>query len=527
MIKEKSINILMRNNIKYYREKGYICSYNKESIIKIFDLSPSCKKKVTAICKICEKESVISYVKYLDNFNRHGYYGCKKCSRLKSKKTSLEKWGVDNYMKTQEGKDKVEKSNLIKYGVTTTLLETNTIEKIHKTNIERYGHIHPLSNKDIRNKAWDAFEAKYDSKTYTTSKIYNDKILHKYKDILEDFELYEYKDNCITLKHNICNSIEQIPLYLISNRNYQNIEICTNCNPLNNKVSSKENEVREFLDELNINYSSNIRHILNGKELDIYIKEKNMAIEFNGLYWHSELFKNKNYHNDKTINCNNQNIDLIHIFEDDWNMRRDIVKSIIKNRLGVSDKIIYGRKCVIKYVKSSDVRIFLDNNHIQGFSRSTYKIGLYYENRLVSLMTFGYRNINGKKEFELIRFCNEINTNVIGATSKLFKHFTKNIKPSLNITKMISYADTSIFKGSVYDKLGFSFDTLSAPSYYWVVNSIREARFKFNKKKLISEGYDSEKTEVEIMHERGYYRIWGCSQKRYVYNFDNEYKNTC
>jgi hypothetical protein len=128
-------------------------------------------------------------------------------------------------------------------------------------------------------------------------------------------------------------------------------------------------------------------------------------------------------------------------------------------------------------------------------------------------MTFGYRHTNSKKEFELIRFCNKININVIGAASKLFKHLIK----KYNFDKVISYSDFRLFDGKMYEMLGFNKIHLSKPDYFWCKNLERKHRFNFNKQKLIKDGFDPDKTEVEIMWERGYNRIWGCGQYRWEY----------
>lgn len=521
MIKEKHIYILIRNNIDYYRNKGYICSYNDEIEVRVEDLSKSCKKKITAVCG-CGTENTISYTKYISNVERGGYYGCRKCSRIKAKQTSIEKYGSENFMKTKAGKDKLESSNLKKYGVKTTLLEKNTKLKIEETNIQKYGFKHALSNKNIRDKAWKAFEEKYGSKTYSQSNIVKNKTLEEYKSKpeLSQYKLQEYNGLNIKMTHKKCGETNDIPLYLISNRIYQGIDVCTSCNPLNTKISSNENEIKDFLDTLNIEYTSSNRKILDGKELDIYIPEHKLAIEFNGLYWHSEAFKEKNYHSDKTEKCQEKGIHLIHVYEDDWNFKRDIVKSIIKNQLRINENIIYARMCDIRTVSSKITRIFLDNNHIQGFSKSKIKLGLYYDNELVSIMTFGSRNINKKKEFELIRFCNKLNTSVVGSSSKLFKYFIKNYLSEIKTDTITSYADSGIFNGSMYDKLGFNKVDKSSVSYYWVVNGIKEPRFKYNKKALVKDGFDNKLTEVEIMHGRGYYRIWTSKQYKYIHNIN-------
>jgi hypothetical protein len=215
----------------------------------------------------------------------------------------------------------------------------------------------------------------------------------------------------------------------------------------------------------------------------------------------------------KTVECNKIGIRLIHIFEDDWNLRKDIVKSIILNAIGLNKTKIYARKCDVRLVSSKDCRIFLNSNHIQGYSNSRYKLGLFYQDELVSVMTFGWRKINNKKEFELIRFCNKINYNIIGSASKLFKYFLDNFE----YNNIVSYADISIFTGELYEKLGFKFIHLSKPNYYWILNGERHHRFKFNKKRLIKLGFDKNKSGLSIMESLGAYRIYSCGQLRFEY----------
>jgi hypothetical protein len=275
-----------------------------------------------------------------------------------------------------------------------------------------------------------------------------------------------------------------------------------------------ELEMIEFLNSFNLSYNIKDRKILNGKEIDIYLPDKNLAIEMNGVYWHSEIYLGKKYHVDKTLKCRESGIELLHIWEDDWKYKRNIVKSIIKNKIGISGERIFARKCLIKIVNSSESIEFLDKNHIQGSSPSQFKLGLYFGEELVSLMTFGWRWTNSKKEFELIRFCNKLNTNVIGAASKLFSHF---LKSNPDISEIISYSDISLFSGELYGKLGFIKNRLSEPNYFWVVDGVRKHRFNFNKKRLVKLGFDPNLSESQIMHNRGYYRIYSCGQEKWIF----------
>jgi len=206
-------------------------------------------------------------------------------------------------------------------------------------------------------------------------------------------------------------------------------------------------------------------------------------------------------------------INLIHIFEDDWIYRKNIVKSIIKNRINCIEDKIFARNCHIRELKTKECQNFLTENHIQGYSRCKYKLGLFSNNVLVSVMTFGDRKINSKLEFELIRFCNKLETNVIGGASKLLSYFIKKYHFK---GKIVSYADISIFSGNLYEKLGFTMIHLSKPNYYWILGDKRYHRFKYNKKKLVNKyGSDPNLSESQIMRNWGYHKIWSCGQVRY------------
>lgn len=285
------------------------------------------------------------------------------------------------------------------------------------------------------------------------------------------------------------------------------------CPICGNNMSLAENEISEYIISLGMASESKIRGILsNNKEIDIYIPQLNIGIEYDGLKWHSEEFKDKNYHLNKTLECNDKGIRLVHIFEDEWENKKEIIKSMLCNILGKTPNRIYARKCEIREVNTSEKKQFLNESHIQGDVSSLISYGLYYNDELVSLMCFGKPRINlGKKtyeenEYELLRFCNKRFTNVIGAASKLFKHFINQHNPSI----ITSYCDYRWSVGKMYEMLGFELSHRSQPNYYYIQGNNRKNRFKFRKSELIKEGYDADKSEHEIMLERGIYRIYDC-----------------
>jgi hypothetical protein len=293
---------------------------------------------------------------------------------------------------------------------------------------------------------------------------------------------------------------------------------CTIC-----RTSNAEMEVADFIKE---NYSGEIlqrkKTIIPPYELDIFLPEMNLAIEYNGLYWHSSARENidKNYHLMKTNMCEEKGIHLIHIYEDEWLIKKEIVKSRLLNILGKSNKI-FARECIIKEITATDSCTFQENNHIQGKLGASTHLGLFYNEEIVSIMTFGQlRKSMGRNAevgtVELLRFCNKLNVSVIGGANKLFRYYLNNFKPK----KVISYANRSWTMNngnSLYEQMGFILKGITKPNYDYVVNGQRKSRFTFRKDVLIKEGYDKNKSEREIMEERNIHRIYNSGNLLYEY----------
>lgn len=290
------------------------------------------------------------------------------------------------------------------------------------------------------------------------------------------------------------------------------------CPICGNIISKNENIILEFIQSLEVAVDQGNRKILNKKEIDIYIPDLKLGIEYNGLVWHSDKYKAINYHLDKTELAKSNGVRLIHIFEDEWLDKKEIVKSRLLNILGKTPNRIYARKTCVKEVSSKDAMNFLDTNHIQGRVGGKIYLGLYNGAELVSLMTFGSLRKNlgqtsVENHYELLRFCNSLNTTVIGGASKLFKHFILNYNPQ----NVISYADRRWSEGELYYNLGFDFISKSRPNYFYSKSPfrVRESRFKYRKSELVRLGFDPLKTEKEIMLERNFNRIYDCGTLKF------------
>lgn len=472
------------------------CSSNNENTIISKRNTRSLKtddiKKKTLNTIIKKYGSLEEYNKYILN---------------KTKTTNFKKYGVEFPLQSKEIRNKSISTIEKKYGCKCALLNDEVSKKSEKTNLDKYGTKH-YTNRE---------------KSSHTRKI---NYINNHSDIIdivnEDNKQY-YICSCSNNECNKCrDKIFKIPSSIYGTRRYQHIEKCTILNPLGYDGSNTNIElfVENLLKNYNIKYIHNDRKILSKKELDFYIPSKNIAIECNGVFWHCDRNVDKNYHNSKFNSCQEKGIQLITIWEDQFKNHSDIVESIILSKLGIYDNRIYARKCIIREVSPKESQIFLTSNHLQGYTNSSVRLGLYYNDELVSIMTFGkLRKSLGNKSkesvYELYRFCNKLNTQVIGGASRLFQYFINKYNPSL----VESFSSNDISDGNIYKKLNFIKDS-TAVSYWYIEHKdlIRHHRYKFRKSELIKQGYDKNMSEFEIMNNmKDYYRIYDSGQTKWVW----------
>ena len=336
-------------------------------------------------------------------------------------------------------------------------------------------------------------------------------------------------DNHHLLTHNITKEeyIRKFGSMKLSSNEYHKRQseasIIANINVTFTKNSKSELEILNFIKEKGLECRSD-RHILNGREIDIYIPEKNIGIEYNGNKWHTEWFgkKDKNYHLSKLEECRKNGVGLITIFEDEYELHKEIVLNKLAHILKIGNEHmpkLYGRKCEIKEIHSYIAEEFLNVNHIQGFVKSTLFLGAFYNENLVGVMSFTKQADNN---WELTRFATDIKYNCCGVGGKLFNYFIKNY----DFNEIKSFADrrwTMDENNNVYTKLGFVLHSFTKPNYtYYNANVDRFKRFhKFNfrKDKLVKKysQLNPRMTETEMVKELGYDRIWDCGLIKYVY----------
>jgi len=336
------------------------------------------------------------------------------------------------------------------------------------------------------------------------------------------WEIKDNKDKLIELykKYNMTQMCEMLECCI---QTLKSVFVSHGIDIITKNRSVSEIELYDFITGLGIECQHNNRKLIHPYELDIVIPSHKLAIEYCGLYWHSEINgKDKMYHLNKLKLCTDLGYKLITILEDEWMTRKDLVKSKILHILNMSPAIkISARKCRIVEIDPSIKNDFLEKNHLQGRDISSINLGLFYGNKLVSVMTFGKNNLSkGRKvtqgSWELNRFAVDIDYIVRGAASKLLTHF----KLNYNWNTIYSYADRRWSNGELYKKLNFTLTHNTAPNYWYVTpnGSKRLHRFKFRKSELVKQGFDKNKTEKEIMIERNYMKLWDCGNILYTYS---------
>jgi hypothetical protein len=495
------------------------------------DLAPECKTEnviekiywhinnITDYPKRCECGKPVKF----ENFSK-GYVkdfcslSCKSKSNSiqeKIKKTLQSKYGseISNCSQIPEIKNQVKQTLLNKFG-TNKLFDINKEKRINTLN-EKYGVSHISQNEQLKTKRITQFKLNFISKVFENIKelkispLFSDKEYSELEGLASGIPLL-WKCN----EHNT--------EYLASVNNILAFGTpCLICNPRDkNKLESK---IADFLSSLNIAFLRNTRKIIAPLELDFYIPDASLAIEVNGVYWHSTSRKSikpvdKKYHFEKWKICHDKKIKLIQIFEDEFDdIKFEKIKSIIKNSLNKNKFRYFARKCKISELSSREKNEFLIKNHIQGKDKSSFFYGLTYNDELVAIMTFIKPRFTKKYEWEISRFCCKIEYSIVGAASKLFAYFVKKHLPK----SVISYADLRFGSGNVYQHLGLNFQHFSSPNYWYVNTSTmtRVNRLACQKHKLpeiCGEKFDASLTEHENLTKIGLYEIYDAGNAVYA-----------
>ena len=275
--------------------------------------------------------------------------------------------------------------------------------------------------------------------------------------------------------------------------------------------SKPEYEINEFLESLGLTTQMHHRQIADSYEYDVTVPEKKVAIEFNGLYWHSEKFKARNYHRDKTLAAEKAGWRVIHVWEDDWRDKPEVVKKMLARKLGVSKEgRVNARSLGVRDAPVAGSNALLEANHIQGTGRGSVRLGLYRGDELVAVALF-LRRRSG--EWELTRYGSSCI--VRGGFSKLLTAFVKNRE----FDRLVTFSDTTVSDGGLYEQLGFVRDGVIAPDYQYVVNGTREHKFNYRLKRFRDDpelDHRDGLTEKQLAELNGLTRVYDAGKVRWT-----------
>jgi len=472
-------------------------------------------------CVVCNDVASFSPSVGVGYFKTCKKQSCKStASAEKAIETKIKKYGSKVSPKTRESaRNRVDILNKKgretlkeRYGVDNPSQIYDHRFKVKKTLKERYGVEHPSQIQEV---------------------IYKRKenVIDFYQELSKDFvEVKNHettKSGCdrIIFVCNECNEEYDIPSETFKWRCRNNLTPCPSCSPIK-EGSNHQLQIAQFLMELipDKEIVLNNKSILKGRrEIDIFIPDMNLGIEYNGVYWHSfnrvETKEERNLHLEKTKECENKNIRLIHIFENEWLNKNEIVKSRLSSILG-KNNTLFARKCKIKEIDNKKSKELLEKWHIQGYCPSNKTFILEYQNDPVSIMTFGKSRF-GNYEWELLRFASKNFINVVGGAQKLLSHFIKTNNPN----NIVSYADRrwSFINDNLYLNFGFEMVNISKPSYFYYKKEegmILYNRIKFQKHKLsnLLEIFNPDLTESQNMFNNGYRRVWDCGNLVFQWN---------
>ena len=421
----------------------------------------------------------------------------------KSIETMLRLWDVDHPQRSVLIRNKTIATNMYVYGTKTPAENADVLSKMISTNISLRGVSYVAQDPEVTKKGRITHKANYWD-TYVTGL--------KMKGLIPQFDIEYFKNNTdnYTFKCTYCNKV-----FVSSASNVQDAR----CTCTHNR-SSYEKAIASWLESIGIIVETNKRYYEEGVykyEIDVFLPEYNLGIDFHGLFWHCDLNKSKSYHQDKYLYFKDTGVAFIQVFEDEWVNKQDIVKSIILSKIGKSTQYYQGRKCNIRSLSFKETSLFLEQNHLQGACPSKANLGLYNEEELVAVMTFGLPRNKGNTGFELLRYAVKLHSNVVGGFPKLLKAFKKD-----NTAVIYSFVNVRYFTGCSYANNGFTQVTLTAPNYfYFKQNTTKlESRRQYQKHLLSSKlaCFDESLSEYTNMLNNGFYRIFDAGNLKMVLN---------
>lgn len=429
----------------------------------------------------------------------------------KRKKTNREKYGADFASQTADTKEKSAQTCIQKYGVKAATMNPVVLDKSQQTCVENWGVSFPQQNQEVFSKTRKSFNDLYGVDVPSKNPDVADKVKQGLRELgynrflnienitpLFDKSFYA-KSTGDTAFWWYCKKCDSKFEQIIDKK----LPRCYSCQP--KKETWGETFIKEFLQKNNIIFEQWDRTVLSPKELDFWIPSLNLAIEFNGTWYHREdNVSSRNHHQLKWKLCDEKGIKLIQIWEHELLKSQSIIIDRLTHAINGKTKKIAARKCFVRKITSEQSRDFFNKYHLQGNHPSSYIYGLYDQtNTLVAAASIGKSRYDKKIKWELLRYATISSFSVQGGLGKLLAY----AKTDIGFDSIVSYANLNWGKGTIYEKLGFVLQNISKPNYYYAKNDLKiYSRVKFQKHKIIGKAEGN--SEKEIAQNMGYFRFF-------------------
>lgn len=468
--------------------------------------------------------------------------------RQKARETCIRKYGTSHHMSSDEGKKQYKETMMRNHGYENNFQRPECIEKIKDTNIRKYGHAHPMKNEKILKKATTTLK----DRTGYDNPLKNPETFEKVKKTNKERhgeEFYtktkEYKErmaefwNSQQPEHGRRGHIGQNVIDILRDpdqmealyNEYGGVELAYQLKVHNTTVydwlskhgikrarrSFLEESFSSFLDEIGIEYIRNDRQLLEGLEVDFLIPQLGIGFEMDGIWWHSSAYVDKNFHKMKTDMSANKGVALFHIFEDEWNQKREHVKRKVRHLLKASvDRTVYARKTVFEKKNPIDTKKFFEDNHIQGYGRGSFCGVLRDETGETVAAAVFMKDPSSPSRVILNRYATSCS--VVGGMSKIVAN-SRQYLIDMGFDEIVSYADLRWSNGALYESSGWVKSGMTPPDYTYVVgsNRVRKQNFRKSVMKRRYEEYDDTLTEWQNTEKMGIPRIYDCGLARYVF----------
>lgn len=497
-LKNGKLNSKNKLQLKYLKEHNYYdyllnryadCDNSSEAIYRICNNIDNKSK-----CKMCNNYGQFNGIEV--GYDDYCSYKCRELNKIPEI--------TDDYIKQLGAKSKITNPTWCGYKKVETYLKNkfkeqyrdyneaiymvlNDIKEIPKCSI--CGKLLPFNFNDYNDKKY---------RKYCSQECYNEDkrnlLINKIYNKLHIKAEYDKNENVYI----IYNECKQHPKYTLTYRQLHrrifNIAhktdiICPICNPERNPETSIERIIRNILEELDIKFEEHNRKIISPKELDFYLPDYNSAIECNGLYWHSDFKKEKAYHYNKFKDCENKGIVLLTFWENDIINNTDKIKHLIKTKFNKNENIINGEDCKIKEISSNEAKQFLNDYSLFNDINSSIRLGLYFNDQLVYVITFKrlnkkqYRN---KKCYEINRLCSKFDYTIINSEKIILNYFITQYKPDLIYLYINN--DNNVLDLNMLDDIGFKFDKDIKYSYFYF-DLFEDCRLTKEQKAKIKDNY--------------------------------------